>query len=134
MSLLYILYICLYLFCICYIYIYVFSVPLYMVYENKDDWLTSDAAFNIGFFPFTQIKWAAECYLCYCFYIRISPMHVPAIHVFSVYIKISYPLLHIDTHIFRTLIWMHMNIFYMHFRVRKINNSRVSKWKWLSLK
>ena len=37
MSLLYILYICLYLFCICYMYIYVFSVPLYMVYENKDD-------------------------------------------------------------------------------------------------
>jgi hypothetical protein len=31
------LYICLYLFCICYMYIYVFSVPLYMVYENKDD-------------------------------------------------------------------------------------------------
>jgi hypothetical protein len=28
-----------YLFCICYMYIYVFSVPLYMVYENKDDWL-----------------------------------------------------------------------------------------------
>ena len=26
-----------YLFCICYMYIYVFSVPLYMVYENKDD-------------------------------------------------------------------------------------------------
>jgi hypothetical protein len=37
MSLLYILYICLYLFCVCYMYIYVFSVPLYMVYENKDD-------------------------------------------------------------------------------------------------
>jgi hypothetical protein len=31
--------ICLYLFCICYMYMYVFSVPLYMVYENKDDWL-----------------------------------------------------------------------------------------------
>jgi hypothetical protein len=39
MSLLYVLYICLYLFCICYMYMYVFSVPLYMVYENKDDWL-----------------------------------------------------------------------------------------------
>jgi hypothetical protein len=35
----YILYICLCLFCICYMYIYVFSVPLYMAYENKDDWL-----------------------------------------------------------------------------------------------
>ena len=39
MSLLYILHICLYLFRICYMYIYVFFVPLYMVYENKDDWL-----------------------------------------------------------------------------------------------
>jgi hypothetical protein len=24
-------------------YIYVFSVPLYMVYENKDDWLNNTA-------------------------------------------------------------------------------------------